>query len=142
MSKLARINTEFRPFELMQKLEEAFSTNRNTFYRGSFSPPCDITEEEDASTIYLDIPGMSIEKVEISTSDRTLIVKGERVSETSGGFTRSERIFGNFVRTWTVPSNLDLDAVEASYAEGVLKIRVPKKPEATPKTIQINVLKS
>ena len=142
MSKLARINSEFKPFEFMQKLEDAFSTNRNTFYRGSFSPPCDITEEEDASTIYLDIPGMSTDKVEISTSDRTLIVKGERVSETSGGFTRSERIFGKFVRTWTVPSNLDLDAVEASYADGVLKIRIPKRPEPAPKVITINLLKS
>lgn len=130
------------PFAFLSKLEEAYTTNRNTFYRGGFSPSCDIVESEDSTTIFIDLPGMNPEDVEISTENGTLVVKGERKTENvvGGNFNRSERIFGRFVRTWSVPTSLDVGKVEASYEKGVLAIKLPKKEEAKPKPVQIRLL--
>ncbi len=142
MSKLIRQNQYDDPFAFLNRLEEAFATNRNTFYKGGFSPSCDIIESEDSTTIYIDLPGMNPEDVEISTENGTLVVKGERKTENvvGGNFNRSERIFGRFVRTWSVPASLDVGKVEASYEKGVLAIKLPKKEEAKPKPVQIKLL--
>ena len=142
MSKLIRQNQYDDPFSFFNKLEEAFATNRNTFYKGGFSPSCDIVEQEDATTLFIDMPGMNPEDVEISTENGTLVVKGERKTENviGGNYNRSERIFGKFVRTFNVPPSLDVNATEATYEKGVLAIRLPKKEEARPKPVQIKLL--
>lgn len=144
MSKLIRNNTQTLndPFALLTKLEEAFSTNKNTFWKGTMSPPCDIVEEDSSFSIYLDIPGMNEEDIDIKFENSTLIVKGERKPEKfdKSRFGRSERIFGKFVRTWTVPTNLDAEQISAEYSRGVLKITLQKKELPEPTSVKIKLI--
>jgi HSP20 family protein len=103
-----------------------------------FLPPVDIWEEEQSVVIELDVPGCDPENLSAEAVEGQLVVTGERTP--SDGATRryrSERWQGRFVRSFTLPQNVDGDMIEAAYAEGVLTIRLPKPEEAKPKRINI-----
>jgi len=103
-----------------------------------FLPPVDIWEDEHAVVIELDVPGCNAENLAAEAVDGQLVVTGERaVSPGAQRRYRSERWQGRFVRSFTLPQNVDGDSIQADYAEGVLTIRLPKPEEAKPKRINI-----
>jgi HSP20 family protein len=103
-----------------------------------FLPPVDIWEDDHSVVIELDVPGCDPEDISAEAVEGQLIVTGERaVSDGALRRYRSERWQGRFVRSFTLPQNVDGDSIEASYAEGVLTIRLPKPEEAKPKRINI-----
>lgn len=109
-------------------------------FRGSWAPLMDIHESEDAFTVWMDVPGMSGDDIEV-TLDRTLLtIRGER-SFTSDraeeGFHRVERRYGRFERTVTLPSHVDADGIAASVDAGVLEVTIPKAEEARPRQIKV-----
>jgi HSP20 family protein len=82
--------------------------------------------------------------VEIRVQDNTLYLKGERKFEKEveeQSYHRVERSYGTFTRTFSLPNSIDADKVAANYKDGVLTLTMPKKEEAKPKTIKINVSK-
>lgn len=111
-----------------------------TVHGASWAPPLDVYETGDRFVINVEIPGVSADQVDISVEDSTLMITGQRtfyegISEES--FHRVERRFGTFGRTLSLPSNANLEGIEASFDAGILTIEVPKVEEAKPKKVQI-----
>ena len=129
---LAELDAMSEGFERMFGLRAAPGGNRG------FLPPVDIWEDEHAVVIELDVPGCNPENLSAEAVDGQLVVTGER-APTSGAQRRyrSERWQGRFVRSFTLPQNVDGDSIKADYIEGVLTISLPKPEEAKPKRIRI-----
>jgi HSP20 family protein len=96
---------------------------------------------EDAEVIFAEaeVPGLKAEDLDISVVGNQLTVKGRReaVAVDGGTYHRRERSVGEFVRTVTLPSEIDADKVEATLADGVLKISLPKAEAAKPRKVNV-----
>ena len=102
----------------------------------------DIYEDERNITLKLEIPGIDEKDIDVRIENTTLTVHGERKmekEEKDENFRRVERQYGEFTRSFTLPSSVDLGQVSANYDEGVLKINLAKKAEAKPKQIKVTV---
>jgi HSP20 family protein len=100
---------------------------------GAFEPAIDVSETADAIDVTAEIPGCDPKDVEISLVDRTLTIRGEKKSEKEQkdkNYHAIERSYGAFVRTMTLPFATDPSKVEAKFDKGVLKVHLPKPPEA------------
>jgi HSP20 family protein len=105
-------------------------------------PAVDILESEDAITLKADVPDVKIEDIDIRVENNTLTLKGHRKFEKDEkvkGFHRIERSYGEFVRTFALPSTVDSEKVAADYKNGVLSIALPRKEAAKPKQIKVAV---
>ncbi|MGB8031885.1 MAG: Hsp20/alpha crystallin family protein [Terracidiphilus sp.] len=133
--RLNRMNRLFRESFSPEVPEEALTTT-------SYAPPVDIYEDERNITLKLEVPGIDEEDIDVRIENTTLTVHGERKiekEEKEENFRRVERQYGEFTRSFTLPSSVDLDKVSAHYDKGMLKINLPKKAEATPKQIKVTV---
>jgi HSP20 family protein len=111
----------------------------------TWAPPVDIYETGDTLVLKAELPGVDPDDVEIRVEENTLYLKGERKFEKEvkeQNYHRVERAYGTFTRTFSLPNSIDADKVAAAYKDGVLTLTMPKKEEAKPKTIKINVSKS
>jgi HSP20 family protein len=103
-------------------------------------PALDVTETDDRYTISVEVPGVKREDLSVDFHEGVLTVHGEKRSEREEGKERArvlERSFGAFTRAMRLPVDADADHIEARFADGVLKLSIPKRPEAKPKTIAI-----
>ena len=106
-----------------------------------FSPPADVSEDDNHVELEVEIPGVNERDFDISIADNVLTLKGERKeekNEKSENFLRQERPYGKFSRSFTLPGSVDPEHVNADYVNGVLHIRLAKRAEARPKQIQIS----
>ena len=109
---------------------------------GPFIPPADLLIDDEGVDVYVDVPGLHRENLEIELENDTLTVRGDRPfpypHENGGGPVRSiERGFGRFERSIRVPRGLDPDAIEASLSDGVLRLHIPKPETMRPRRIEI-----
>ena len=107
---------------------------------GKFSLALDVAEDDDAVVIKADVPGLDAKDIDISVAGQTLIIEGEKISETSDedkNYRRSERRYGAFSRTVTLPGNVDAENIQAKCKKGVLKITLPKLEGEKPRRIEI-----
>lgn len=120
--------------------DAAFQLTSNSGNR-SWAPALDVFENEDAVTVRLEVPGVKKENFDISLHDDVLTISGERKSPTreEGESFRSERYFGAFRRSVTLPVRVKGEAVSASYQDGILTVTLPKAEEAKPRKIQVNL---
>lgn len=103
-------------------------------------PLADVSETKDGFSVKVELPGMKQEDIAVSMEENVLSVKGERKHETETNeedYSRIERVHGAFERQFTFPATVDMDRIHATYRDGVLEIRLPKKEEAKPKTVKI-----
>jgi HSP20 family protein len=108
---------------------------------GSWIPPVDIVEEKDRILLTAELPGFQPKEVEVQMEGGVLTVKGERKREEEKegrNYHRVERSYGQFLRSFTLPNNVNRDAIKASFADGLLTIELPKREEARPRQIQIS----
>ncbi len=111
----------------------------------TWAPPVDIYENGDNLVLKAELPGVDPKEVEIRVEDNTLYLKGERKFEKEvkeESYHRVERSDGTFTRSFSLPNTINSDKVQAEYKDGVLTLTMPKKEEAKPKTIKINVTKN
>jgi HSP20 family protein len=124
---LAQLNRRFQPLDDAGK---------------AWSPAVDIFEKGDELVIRAEVPGVERDSIDVKVEDNTLILSGERVRETEGEDTqayRRERVYGSFVRSFSLPKTVDATRISAAYKNGVLDIRLPKAEEAKPRRIEIKV---
>ena len=130
-----RLNRLFRESQGNEGREEALATS-------TFAPPVDVYEDEHNFTLKIEVPGIDEKDIDVRLENNTLTVHGERKfekEEKEENYRRVERQYGSFTRTFTLPTTVDSEKVEANYEKGVLKIKLAKKAEAKPKQIKVNV---
>ena len=111
-----------------------------------WQPPVDIREETGRFVIRADLPGIDPQDIEVQMDKGMLTIKGERREEASidvESFSRIERSHGSFHRRFALPDSADPDKISANGHNGDLQITIPKRPETTPRRIQVgSTLKS
>jgi HSP20 family protein len=106
----------------------------------AFMPPADVLVSEDGVTVYVDVPGIKTEDLDIQLENDMLTVRGERRppwESLEACTARIERSFGAFERTLRVTDGLDPDAIDATLSDGVLTLRLPQPAQPQPRRIQI-----
>ncbi|WP_319541524.1 Hsp20/alpha crystallin family protein [uncultured Pseudodesulfovibrio sp.] len=101
-------------------------------------PPLNLSNDNENIYVRAEVPGVSIEDIELTLSDKTLVIKGERKAP-QGKYFRQERPSGVFHRVVNISVPVDRDAVTASIKDGVLAITLPKSEEMKPKKISIDI---
>src|ERR1700689_1277142 len=130
-----RMNRLFRDSVAAETQDQALATS-------AFAPPVDVYEDEHNITLKIEVPGIDEKDIDVRIENNTLTVHGERKfekEEKEENYRRVERQYGSFTRTFTLPTTVDANQVQANYDKGVLKINLAKKAEAKPKQIKINV---
>jgi HSP20 family protein len=103
-------------------------------------PSVDVKEENDRFVLYADLPGIDPDDIEVSMDKGLLTIRGERSSESSSEterYSRIERRYGSFHRRFALPESADPEGIEARGRNGVLEIVIPKRPETSPRRIQV-----
>jgi HSP20 family protein len=106
----------------------------------AWAPAVDISERKDAYLVAAELPGVKPDQVEITVEDGLLTIQGERHfahDSAEEKMHRTERYYGAFRRSITLPSHVEADKIEASTQDGVLQIMVPKAPDVQAKRVQV-----
>lgn len=107
-----------------------------------WSPAVDIYETDNDLVLKADLPGLNGADIDVRVENQTLTIAGERKFEktdSSKGYHRIERNYGNFVRSFAVPNAFDTEKISADYRDGVLTISLAKREAAKPKQVKIEV---
>ena len=110
------------------------------FATGTWMPPVDIVEGKDRIELKVELPGFKEDQVQLTVEDGLLTIRGERKFESENkeeNYHRIERSYGTFVRSFTLPRTVDQNRIQASFADGILAVEMPKREETRPKQIQI-----
>jgi HSP20 family protein len=116
--------------------------SRDSGLFSGWTPPLDVLDDKDNLVVKVELPGLKKEEINLSLQDGILTISGERkreVEKKEGESFRSERYFGKFQRSVTLPTAVDSSKVNASYKDGVLTVELPKAEEAKPKQIAVSV---
>ena len=116
------------------------ATDESSVVTSQWVPRVDIKEEANRFVLYADIPGVDPQEIEVQMDKGMLTIKGERRVEGSfdtESFSRIERRHGSFHRRFALPDSADPEGIAASGHNGVLQITIPKRPETTPRRIQV-----
>jgi HSP20 family protein len=132
---------------LRDEIDRLFELPFGDWVRGpqvlsGWTPAMDVFEDRENFYVKAELPGMKKEDINISLHNGALSISGERKSETTHKDSeshRTERFFGRFQRSVSLPSAVAADKVKAQYKDGVLTVTLPKTEEAKPKQIDVNV---
>ncbi len=136
------------PFQELMGIQDRM----NQLFRGSFgddalvsgawAPSVDVYESPEAVEMTFEIPGVDQKDIKVSFENNMLTVSGERRLEHEDkrdGYHRVERSYGNFLRSFTVPSTIDPNKINAEFKNGLLRLTLPKRPETQPRAIEVKV---
>ena len=141
--------TRFDPYRELSNLQDQFSralgsafgrSRREDETLAAWVPPVDITEEKERIVITAELPGFQENEISIQTENGMLTISGERrfEKESEGrNYHRVERAYGQFLRSFSLPNNVDREKIKADFENGLLKVELPKREDAKPRSIQI-----
>src|SRR6266436_5395120 len=137
----------FREFSTLQDrmnrlFQQSYGDREEALTASNFAPAVDVYEDEHNVTLKIEVPGIEEQDIDVRIENNVLTVHGERrieKEEKEENYRRVERQYGSFTRTFNLPTTVDAEKVSADYDKGVLKISLPKKAEAKPKQIKVNV---
>lgn len=127
---------------LSRAFEEGFFRRSAESTLSAWAPDVDIYETGDELVLQADMPGLSERDIDIRVEDNTLTIRGERKFEApvpEENYLRVERRYGSFTRSFSLPHTVDTERIKAEYRDGVLTIHVPKREEARPRQIRVQV---
>ena len=107
-----------------------------------WAPAVDIYETENELVIKADLPDVNPQNLDIRVENNILTIRGKRKFESKvneDNYLRVERAYGSFSRSFSLANSVKTDDIKADYQNGVLTLSLPKREEAKPKQIQINV---
>ena len=144
---LVRYNPWQEMNSLQRQLNRLFDdalTNDNWDDFGNFSkiPAAELTEQDDALHLKLEVPGMEAKDLDIQVMADRVAISGERKSETKSeedGRTRSEFRYGKFQRVIPLPVKIQNTNVTADYKDGILNLTLPKSEEEKNKVVKVNL---
>ncbi|HWQ36634.1 MAG TPA: Hsp20/alpha crystallin family protein [Blastocatellia bacterium] len=139
------------PFQELMGIQDRMNQLfRNTFSgyadeniaSGAWSPAVDIYEAPEAIEMTFEIPGVNQQDIRVHLENNLLTVSGERRLEHDDrreGYHRVERNYGSFQRSFTLPSTIDPNLINAVFENGLLRLTLPKRPETQPRAIEVKV---
>ncbi|WP_115719100.1 Hsp20/alpha crystallin family protein [Gallaecimonas mangrovi] len=126
------------PFKEMDSLFNRYFQRQNREQSG-WLPAVDIDEDDNAFHLAFEVPGIAKENIEVAVHQGVLTVSGERSREEKGQNHRSERSYGKFSRSFTLPDNIDAGSIEARFDSGMLILALPKSKQIQePKRIEVH----
>src|SRR5438874_7142159 len=134
--------TRWDPFRELSTIQDRMNRLFQESYGGqdqelstsAFAPPVDVYEDEHSIMLKVEVPGIDEKDIDIRLENNTLVVRGERKfekEEKEENYHRVERRYGSFFRAFTLPNTVDAESVRADYDNGLLKITLAKKAEAS-----------
>ena len=145
-----RTTTRWEPFRGVSTLQDQI----NRLFTGTlerageessltaWAPAVDIYETEHELVVKADLPDVDPKDLDIRVENNVLTIRGERKFEkevNEENYLRVERAYGAFARSFTLANTVNSDAIKADYQNGVLTLSIPKREEAKPKQIKVNV---
>ena len=131
----------YEPWALINRLRRELDQGFDTVARdASWTPAVDIHEEAKQFVVHADLPGVKPADIEITAEKGVLALRGARNFEQrkdDGHYSRVERVSGKFVRTFTLPENVQTDAIKAQFKDGVLELTIPKIAKPEPRRIEV-----
>jgi len=145
-----RTITRWEPFRGVNTLQDQFNRLFNDVFdrKGeessltAWAPAVDIYETEHELVVKVDLPEVDPKDLDIRVENNILTIRGERKFEkkvNEDNYLRVERAYGSFARSFTLANTVNSDAIKADYQNGVLTLTIPKREEAKPKQIKVNV---
>ena len=145
----------WEPFRDLLSLQDRMNRMFDESYRGrsasddwalggTWAPAVDIYEHEGNIVLTAELPGVDPKDVDVRVENNVLTLRGERKWNTDvqrESYHRVERAYGSFTRSFTLPNVVDTEKIKADFEDGMLKLVLPKREEAKPKQISINVAK-
>jgi len=142
-------SNRFEPFRSTSGLESQVSRIFNELLDRpqesnltSWAPAVDIFENEHELIVKADLPDVKPEELDIRVENNILTIRGERKFEKKvdeKNYLRVERSYGAFARSFALANTVNSEAIKADYKDGVLTLTIPKREEAKPKQIRVNV---
>ncbi len=126
--------------EMNRMFDSFFQDSEESASMSAWHPSVDIKENPDKIDVYAELPGMTKKDIKISIRDNVLSISGEKVreqAEDDANYHRMERIYGAFSRSFTLPTKVEMDKVNAAFHDGVLHLTLPKAEEEKPRQIEI-----
>jgi HSP20 family protein len=134
-------------FTMQREMNKMF----DNFFRGgdepgllssNWIPAVDVAEEDNEYVVKIELPGVNKDDVKITLESNILTIRGEKKAEKETkekNYHRMERSYGSFQRSFTLPTSVKNDKIDAEYNNGILSITLPKAEEAKPKQIEVKV---
>ena len=126
----------------LDRLFDLSGPTRDSSLFSGWTPALDVFDEKDHFVVNVELPGLKKEEIDLSFQEGVLSISGDRkhtVENKDGQTFRSERYFGKFQRSVTLPASVDSAKISASYKDGILSVTLPKAEEAKPKQIAVNI---
>jgi HSP20 family protein len=142
--------SRFQPFRGASALQDQINRLFNDVFEGpssessltTWAPAVDIFETEHELVVKADLPDVDAKDLDIRVENNVLTIRGERKFEkkvSEENYLRVERAYGAFARSFSLASTVNSENIKADYQNGVLTLTIPKREEAKPKQIKVNV---
>ena len=142
--------TKWDPFREMENVFDQYARalslprrgSQETITAGDWAPRVDIGETDKEFSIKAEIPEVKKEDVKVTVDNGVLTIRGERKQEKEEKdkkFHRVERFYGSFMRSFTLPENVDESKIDASFKDGMLNLTIPKTEATKPKAIDVKI---
>jgi HSP20 family protein len=140
----------FRNFSTLQDqvnrlFETSFQGKADTSELTTWAPTVDIYETENELVLKVDLPGIDEKDLDVRVENNMLTIRGERKFEEKvkeDNYLRIERSYGSFSRSFSLPTTVNTEAINAQYTNGVLTVELAKRAESKPKQVKVNVTNS
>jgi HSP20 family protein len=128
--------------QITRLFNDAFERTGEESNLTTWAPAVDINENEQALVVRADLPGIDPKDLDIRVENNILTIRGERKFEKKtdeANYLRVERAYGSFSRSFSLANTVNPEGIKADYQNGVLTLTIPKREEAKPKQIKVNV---
>lgn len=138
----------WKPWQEVNSLQREMNRMFDSFFQdtdesastSAWYPSVDIKETPDVIDVYAELPGLTKKDIKLSIRDNILQISGEKQREErddDANYHRLERVYGTFSRSFTLPTKVQMDKVNAVFNDGVLHLTLPKAEEEKPRQIEI-----
>ncbi len=141
-TEIDRLFDDFMPVSWRPLERSVFSRVMPSLSGWSAAPAVDVVENDNSFEISAEVPGMDEKDLDVKISDGVLTIRGEKQEEKEEKHKEyhvSERRYGSFQRTFQLPGGVDADKVQATFDKGILKVKMPKSPEAKKNERKIDI---
>ena len=132
------------PFSELSRVQDRFFGRPTQEREYAFKPAVDIYEDEDGIHVETDLAGVKPEDIKVEVENNVLTISGQRRmehEEKRNGYHRVERVYGSFTRSFALSDEVSREEIDAKFENGVLSLKLPKRPAAKKREIAVKSTK-